>query len=199
MKRLFFDCETTGLDCKEYGIVQISGLIIIDEKEVNSFDLYMCPQNTMYDQKALDVHGYSIDDIIQFPSSSEQFKVFKSILDLHIDKYNRDDKFTVGGYNVAFDLGFLKAWFESNDDKYLGSYINWYCIDPLYVLYFLRSLGWLIDLKNYKLETVCKYFGIELKAHDALSDVRATYQLTEVLKDRFFIDKSNLRNYILAL
>jgi exonuclease I len=34
-----------------------------------------------------------------------------------------------------------------------------------------------ITLQNYKLETVAGHFGIELKAHDALSDVKATREI----------------------
>jgi DNA polymerase III epsilon subunit-like protein len=33
------------------------------------------------------------------------------------------------------------------------------------------------ELDNYKLTTVCEFFGIEFKAHDALADIKATREL----------------------
>lgn len=39
----------------------------------------------------------------------------------------------------------------------------------------------MIPTKNFKLQTLCDYFGIEINAHDALSDARATYLLYQRL------------------
>jgi DNA polymerase III epsilon subunit-like protein len=35
-----------------------------------------------------------------------------------------------------------------------------------------------IDLPDYKLSTVCAHYGIDIKAHEALSDIQATRELT---------------------
>ena len=44
-----------------------------------------------------------------------------------------------------------------------------------------------IELESYKLEPICKYFGIEAaegeSAHDALTDVRLTAKLARVLQE----------------
>ena len=34
-----------------------------------------------------------------------------------------------------------------------------------------------LTLENYRLETASKHFGIEINAHDALSDIEATREL----------------------
>jgi DNA polymerase III epsilon subunit-like protein len=50
-----------------------------------------------------------------------------------------------------------------------------------YVADYITMSG--VRLKNYRLETMCKHFGIELKAHDAMSDIEATKQLYEIIHD----------------
>ena len=54
-------------------------------------------------------------------------------------------------------------------------------LDPLYSVRLLQVAGMLPVLENNKLETWCKYFNIELKAHDSLQDITATKKLIEKL------------------
>ena len=110
-----------------------------------------------------------------------KFNKFFEILDKYIDKYDKDDKFIVAGYNVKFDIDILKALFERNNNKFLFSYFNSSMLDPLYSVRLLQVAGMLPVLENNKLETWCKYFNIELKAHDSLQDITATKKLIEKL------------------
>ena len=50
-------------------------------------------------------------------------------------------------------------------------------LDPLYSIRLLQIDEVLPVLENNKLETWCKHFGIELKAHDSLEDIEATKKL----------------------
>lgn len=50
-------------------------------------------------------------------------------------------------------------------------------LDPLYSIRLLQIAEVLPVLENNKLETWCKHFGIELKAHDSLEDIEATKKL----------------------
>ena len=50
-------------------------------------------------------------------------------------------------------------------------------LDPLYSIRLLQIAEILPVLENNKLETWCKHFGIELKAHDSLEDIEATKKL----------------------
>ena len=109
------------------------------------------------------------------------YKKFLEILDKYIDKYDKNDKFIVAGYNVKFDIDILKALFERNNNKFLFSYFNSSMLDPLYSVRLLQVAGILPVLENNKLETWCKYFNIELKAHDSLQDITATKKLIEKL------------------
>lgn len=81
-------------------------------------------------------------------------------------------------HNAAFDAPFLRAWFERLGIFFPGTY-RVFCT--------LHRAMWLFHedrtLKppdDFKLGTLCQYFGIRLpadQAHDALNDVRATVAL----------------------
>lgn len=182
MKIFYFDIETTGLDPKKHDIVQLAYQIVIDDKVVEGDNIFMQPFDfSTIEQEALDVHGITIKKIKTFQEPQSAYKLILDILDEHIDKYDRSDKFQPAGYNIRFDLDFLKQFFVKNNDKYFGSWFNYRAIDPLAILYFMEGMG-KIKLPNYKLETVCEHFGIEIDAHDALGDITATKQLVEHLR-----------------
>jgi arsenate reductase-like glutaredoxin family protein len=46
-----------------------------------------------------------------------------------------------------------------------------------------------IDTENDKLETICKHYGIELNAHNALDDIIATKRLNDLLTKQYIHDK----------
>jgi DNA polymerase III subunit epsilon len=186
-KILYFDCETTGLDSEKHDIIQLAGIIVAG-KEIKEFNFNIAPTNpdtSVISQEALDVNGYSIEQIMGFTPARDIYFELLSLFGEYIDKYDKNDKFTPAGYNVRFDVDFLKQFFLKNEDVYYGSWINYRMIDPLPVLYFLDFAG-KISLENYKLSTVCEHFGIEIKAHDALSDIRATRELLGKLYTTYF-------------
>ncbi|MCU0414180.1 MAG: 3'-5' exonuclease [Ignavibacteriaceae bacterium] len=185
-KVLYFDTETTGLDEKQNDIIQIAGIIVIYGVVQEEFEFKVQPFN--YDnisQEALDIHGYNVEQLKTFPEPGEIYLRVIDIFSKYIDKYNKEDKFTPAGYNVEFDLRFLQQFFQKNNDVYFGSWVNWKKIDPLPLLYYLDYCN-RINLPNYKLATVCQHFEIELKAHDALGDIRATRELLAKLHGLFF-------------
>lgn len=193
-KVLYFDCETTGIKSEENGICQIAFLIEINGQIVEEKNFFVQPfKGQIIKKEALEVNGLTIEQIRNFPLPHVVYSELVEILGRHVDKYNRNDKFYPAGYNVQFDLNFLSEFFQRSGDKYFGSFVNWKRIDPLPILYMFDHIG-AISLENYKLETVCKYFEIEIKAHDALSDIKATRKLINVISDVFagieFFDKS---------
>lgn len=176
-KVLYFDTETTGTDPKESDIIQLSGCIEIDGEVKDEFNLFCQPWDySTVQQGALDTHGMTLEQIKTFPKPQETYFEFIGILSRYCDKFDRNDKFYPAGYNCRFDIEFLAQWFLKAGDKYMGSWWNWRGIDPLPELYRMDFMGE-ISLPNYKLETVCEHYGIELIAHDAMSDIMATREL----------------------
>lgn len=178
MRKLFsFDVETGGVNPDVNEMLQLAFRVefdgIVQEKKV----MFMKPSNMdNVEPEALEVTGITLEQIEKFVPQHQVFREFNGLLDKYINKYDKIDKFTVLGYNVDFDMRFLRSWFIRNGHKYFGSYFNNMCIDV-----FRDVDKWLylsgIVLKDRKLSTVCEYFEISLKAHDAMEDIKATRKL----------------------
>lgn len=179
-KIIFIDTETGGVNPEKAALIQLSGIIRIDKKDVEKFNFYIKPfENSEVTEKALEVQGRTLEELKtdKYVEEKEVYKQFINILDKYIDKYDRTDKFIVAGYNVRFDVDILKAFFQRHGNNFLFSYLDSSMLDPLYSIRLLQIAEVLPVLENNKLETWCKHFGIELKAHDSLGDIEATKKL----------------------
>jgi len=182
-KKLFFDLETTGTNPMKNGIIQIAGIIEINNEEMRSFNMKIKPfESDVIEQEALNVSGITLEDIKGFEDPKTAYNSIVSMFDNYIDKYDKNDKFIVCGYNVRFDMDFLKEFFIKNGNDYLFSYFG-KPKDPFPVIQYLSAMG-KINTFNNKLSTVCEYFGINIKdAHDAMADIQATKSLIEKLDE----------------
>ena len=185
-KIFYFDTETTGLDPKRHDIIQLAYIVEIDGKIVdeNSFRLQPSNYDTI-EKAALEVNKTTIEQLKGYPESQLVHGQIVNLLDKYVDKYDKMDKFLPAGYRINFDMDMFREFFKKNNHKYFGSYFGYHMLDPIPFLFFLELKG-LIKLESHKLVDVCKHFGIELDAHDALSDIKATrqliYKLMEYLK-----------------
>lgn len=180
MKRkiLWLDTETTGTDPKKHAVIQIAALFEIDGEIKDEFNGLMRPfeQDEIVD-KALEVNNRTRDEIMSFENPQSVLSSFKSKLNEMVDKYNKQDKFILAGYNVGFDMDMMRSSFEKIGDSYFGSWFFWPVIDvrcsvAKEILKGFRAF-------NYKLETVCNHFKITL---DAMSDIKATRDLYNILE-----------------
>ena len=179
-KIIFIDTETGGVNPEKVALIQLSGIIRIGKKDVEKFNFFIKPfENSEVNEKALEAQGRTIEELKtdKYIEEKEVYKQFIKLLDKYIDKYDRTDKFIVAGYNVRFDVDILKAFFQRHGNNFLFSYLDSSMLDPLYSIRLLQVAGILPVLENNKLETWCKHFGIELKAHDSLEDIEATKKL----------------------
>jgi len=191
-KLLFFDLETTNLKPETGNIVQFGGAMIINDEVVDTIDIRCRPiDSTEIAQEALDVIGFTKEEIMDFPEPEIFFNNLIAFLDKHILKWDKQDKSYLGGYNIAFDLPYLTSFFNKMDFKYFGSYTNWRKVDPFPLIQFL-DYNDMISLENYKLGTCCEHFGIEIKAHDALSDILASWELYKKVKVKFLEMNPNI-------
>lgn len=179
MKILFIDTETGGVTEKS-ALIQLSGIVQIGKEVAEEFDFYIKPfSGSEVTDEALRIQGRTRKEIEQYNPEEEIFKKFMQILNKYIDKYNKEDKFLVAGYNVRFDIDVLNRFLRRHGEKYLFSYIQATTLDPLQWIAALQLLKKIPVLKDNKLETWCNHFGIELKAHDSLEDIKATKALTK--------------------
>lgn len=183
MKLLYLDTETTGLDHRIHGIIQIAAIMEIDGEVVDSIDIKCnIHPDFLIDPESMNIHGITNEEIESRIDSQTAYTMFVSWLDRHISPYDKTDKAYPVGFNINFDLNFLVEWFKVHGSKYgLGTYINWKRIDPLEILYIMDMRG-KIALPNYKLKTVADHFAIDLtEEHDALADVLATRDILKKL------------------
>ena len=188
-KQFIFDLETTGLDPKKNGIIQIAGVIAIDNKAVHKFDMRCKPfPNQILDPQALQITNSTPEQIATYKDPTVVYKALTTILSKYVDRFNKRDKFTVMGYNCSFDTSFMREFFINNNDKYYGSWFNSYDPIDVHKLFTgLRGSGRFPDLErlpNMKLETLAKHYNVEINAHDALSDVYATEKLYHIFVEQ---------------
>ena len=192
MKIFWNDVETTGLDPKRNDIISLACIIEIDGVIKEEFKLNIQPFDwNNIEMSALKINGITIEQLKTFILPKEAHKKLKSYLKKYVDPYNRNDKFQFAGYNNDFDIKFMSEFFKKCGDKYFGPWIDYHRLDPQVLLQFLHLKGD-INLPNYKLETVAKYFGININAHDAMSDIKATREIVQKLIPRIkYIEKDN--------
>lgn len=186
MKIVACDVETTGLvDIKEPGndllyhdIIQLAFLYIENMEIVNRATFLMAPfKIENVDPEALRVHGHTTEQIKEYENPQSAHIRITRFLESHINKYDPSDKAYFLAFKGSFDLSFVNDHFKKCKDSYLGSFINWKILDPLSMIHYLQFTGSLPILENCKLSTWCEHFGITLKAHDAESDIEATFEL----------------------
>lgn len=181
MKILYFDVETTGRDPKVNEIVQFSAIVEIDGEVKEEVNWFCSPTNwDTVEDEALEVTGKTREELETYPPPVSLMDGIKDLFDTYIDKYDTNDKFYPAGHNVGFDLDFLQEFWKKHGDKYgTGSYQNWRMLDSRVLAHFLIMSGKMPELPDMKLATLCKHFGIEINAHDAMSDITATRELIQ--------------------
>jgi DNA polymerase-3 subunit epsilon len=177
----WIDTETTGLDARKNFAFQISYLIEEGGGILIRRTLEMRPQNYhlfKFDKAAEHVHGYSKEKIIALPDEAEQFKLLLA----DIENY-RESKLTIAGYNVYFDIQFLKALFGRMKIKMYNYFDRMPC-DVLQLAQNCRVVGKL-PLDDLKLGTVCGHFGISTKgAHNSMIDILNTREIFKIMHTR---------------
>ncbi len=181
-KIFWFDVETTGVSFEDSAILQLAALIEIDGKVVDEFQINMQPhEDASIAPTALRIHGITHVQWEHFDLPYVGLHKLRSFLGRHVNKYDWSDKFVIAGYNVNFDVQMLRSAFLRDGDKFFGSWFYWPVIDVASFVAEEAAFRNLI-LPNYKLGTICKHFEIDIEAHEALSDIKATKNLYKHLK-----------------
>lgn len=178
------DTETTGTDPKVNALVQVAGILEIDNEVVKEFNILMHPfDQQIIEDSALQVIGKTLEEILDYGPPELEYQSFKESIGKHIDQFDKKDKAWIVGYNSHFDDAFLREWFIRCGDKYYGSFFHWPPIDVA-VLSAMEYLDKKHKLQNFQLMTVAKSMEIEVdekEAHDALYDAKITRLLFKEL------------------
>jgi DNA polymerase-3 subunit epsilon len=155
-KIMFIDVETTGTDYRKNAMIQLAGIITIDGIEQESFDFKIKPfENKEIVDEALVVTGTTREILNTYEEPIIIFKKLTDILNRYIDKFNREDKFHLVGYNCELDDDFLRQFFLDNKDPYFGS---WFYFPPIdvcnLIAYKFRKIRYTIP--GFKLMVLAK-------------------------------------------
>jgi DNA polymerase III subunit epsilon len=187
MKLFCYDIESTGLNPGKHSIHQIAGIILIDGKEKERFEINMKPNpKAVIDPAALAVSNKTEEDVMNNPLSfQEGYQEVVRIASKYVSKFDKKDKFFTLGYNNAsFDDNFLRGLFLQNGDNYYGSFFWADSLDVRTLA--IRQLAPIRhEMENFKLMTVARQMGIEIdesKLHDAVYDCEITYEVYKRLR-----------------
>jgi DNA polymerase III epsilon subunit-like protein len=173
---LWMDTETTGTLPWKHDIVKLACLVEEEHTVLDGLSLSMAPIAwDAIDPKALQVNRLTMDDLRGFPSAAESIAELIEFMSKYVDRYDRNDKFVLAGYNIGFDSDFLRSTFRKVGEGYFGSWFAWPTIDVAHhvALAYLQGLR----LPDFKLSTICAHYDIAIDAHTATGDVMAARQL----------------------
>jgi DNA polymerase-3 subunit epsilon len=183
IKQIFLDTETTSVDRKHCGLWQIGGIIRAGKRQ-DEF-LFECDifSEDDIDKKAMEMHGLTVEKLAQNPDPLDVIVKFQELLAKRVDKYDRFDKYYFINFGAEFDSEVLRSWFYKCGDDYYGSWF-WHPPIDVMVLACQDLIGKRNELRDFKLETVCKYYGIDFDssaAHNALYDARKAMELYDAI------------------
>lgn len=173
----FIDLETTGLLTNSHEIIEI-GCVLAEQKfseeglltlkYVDEFEYKVKPTHIeTADPVGLSINGYDEKDWVSAISLKEAIEKMAT----------KVKNVIMVGHNVAFDFAFLEKAFEETG---VQNPMHYHKLDTISIAY--AKLHNYKGVEKFSLRALCEYLNIENKrAHSALSDARATYEIFQKL------------------
>lgn len=167
----FIDVETTGLSLDKHEIIEIGCVLVSQDdndessfKKLEEFEMKIKPEDIKSaDPIALKINGYNEADWANAVSLNSALETLSQ---------KTEDAIMVG-HNVSFDYSFLEKAFEKTGIK---NKMHYHKLDTISIAF--AKLYEIKDIKKFSLRYLCEHFGVlNIKAHTALSDARATFEI----------------------
>ncbi|MBT2216639.1 PolC-type DNA polymerase III [Virgibacillus dakarensis] len=176
-----FDVETTGLSAVYDTIIELAAVKIHQGEIVDRFERFANPHHPL-SQTTIDLTGITDDMVKDAPEIADVLKDFFA--------WTADG--ILVAHNASFDIGFLNAGYQRIDYEKVKNPV----IDTLELARFLFP-----ELKNHRLNTLCKHLDIELTQHHrAIYDAEATgyllWKLVQRLMQKDITNHAHLNNHM---
>lgn len=174
----FMDIEATGLSVEHNEITEIGGIVVrqipkgeegIELEEIAKIEMKVQPEHLeTADSVALEMTGF--DEAVW---QKEAVPLKDALEEVAEKAYGA----VLVGHNVSFDAMFFEKAFE---EVGMEMPFHYHKLDTIGIAF--AKLQKHPDVEKFSLSRLAEYFGIEnKKAHTALSDARATYELYKKL------------------
>lgn len=176
MNHLWLDCETTGLSEHKCDIVQLACIPVINGVPQKSFNEFCQPVRwDTIEQGAVDTHGITVEMMKTFQTQEEMLRRFIE----YVNSFGV--KFTISGFNVGFDKKHISATFSKHGKS--SDFFRMFTINIHDTFVRAKSVKSQIASDSLKLEALSQLYGIQIKAHDALSDIAATIEVDKKIAE----------------
>lgn len=165
IKQIFLDTETTGLEAERgHRIIEVVGLAYCDRRPAGGENFHQfCNPRRAIDADAQKVHGIDAEFLADKPEFSE--------IAAPLQEFLRGAEVII--HNAAFDRAFLNAEFARCKLPKMEEFCKIVCSLEM-------SRIKVPGLRHYRLEDLCKHFGVDDSArttHNALLDAKLLAQV----------------------
>ncbi len=172
-KLAFIDIETTGFDIEKHEIIEIGG-VIVEQKDgkplriIDEFEIKIKPEHIENaDPEALSLNGYSEMEWMFALDKKRAMELFSE----------KTKDAVMVAHNIAFDFSFLAKAFSETGVENQMFFAKLDTISFAYAKFHNKEKA-----PRMSLASLCEYFEIQNeRAHTALSDARATYEVYKKL------------------
>lgn len=171
---LFIDTETGGLDPNKHSLLSVALVVWENKQIIDSCEIFINDGILSVTKEALAVNNIDIETHKQTAISPSL--AIEKILEYTSKHFPSQNKVTIAGHNVHFDVAFLKRMFEQNGHD-IEKYYSHRIIDTSSVLHYLYIKGTLKE-KVISSDAAFTHFYIKVDGrHTALGDAIATAEL----------------------
>ena len=170
MNFLWIDVETTGLYADKHDVVQLACIPVINGVRQKPFNEFCQPVNwDAVEDGAIRVHGITRE---MMRASQPPAELLDKLIK-YLKSFNT--RFVIAGYNVGFDKKFTASFFTKHNVS--SHFFDLFELNIHDTYARAKEVKSQLPTENLKLETLANYYKVEIKAHDALSDIDATIEV----------------------
>ncbi|MCL2446140.1 MAG: PolC-type DNA polymerase III [Oscillospiraceae bacterium] len=156
-----FDVETTGLNAQRDRVIEIGAVKFAGGEVLGKFQTFIDPKRSL-PPRITELTGITQDMLVGAPDEWDAALAFAEFC---------GEGAVLAAHNASFDMGFMRALYQRH-----GGSFNYPCVDTLTLAQML------LELKNYRLNTVAEHFRLgAFNHHRADDDARVTARILQEL------------------